>query len=43
MSKEELPEITVKSTKDQILAAYNEALAKLNAKESQIPEVQKQK
>jgi hypothetical protein len=42
MSKNDLPEVSAKSTKDQILAAYNDALTKLNAKERATPEVQKQ-
>ncbi len=42
MSKTDLPEVSAKSTKDQILAAYNDALTKLNAKERATPEVQKQ-
>jgi chromosome segregation ATPase len=37
MKKSDSPEISLKSTKDQILAAYNEALYKLNEKQVEIP------
>jgi hypothetical protein len=44
MTKEKtVPEVSLKSTKDQILAAYNQVLFKLNEKQSDNPEVKKQK
>ncbi|WP_342260174.1 hypothetical protein [Candidatus Tisiphia endosymbiont of Metellina segmentata] len=36
-----IPEVSVKSTKEQILAAYNDALAKLNEKQLNSPQDQK--
>lgn len=35
--KSTMPEISVKSTKEQILTAYNEVLAKLNDKQLATP------
>ncbi len=43
MPKEILPEVSLKSTKDQILAAYNQVISKLNEKQSDNPEVKKQR
>lgn len=37
MKKTANPEVSTKSTKDQILAAYNEVLEKLNEKQAEIP------
>jgi hypothetical protein len=39
--KHNIPEVSIKSTKDQILAAYNEVLTSLNEKQIAIPEEQK--
>jgi len=36
--KHNIPEVSIKSTKDQILAAYNEVLTSLNEKQIAIPE-----
>ena len=41
MKKQNIPEVTLKSTKDQILAAYNEVLEKLNEKQIASPQEQK--
>jgi hypothetical protein len=42
MKKMPNPEVTPKSTKDQIFAAYNEVLEKLNEKQAEVPqEIQK--
>jgi len=43
MKKAEIPEISSKSTKDQILSAYNEVLEKLNEKQDQVPQEAKKK
>ncbi len=40
-SKEKIPELSVKNTKEQILAAYNQALSLLNTKQQDNPENQK--
>ncbi|MFU7502953.1 MAG: hypothetical protein ACE1S7_06070 [Candidatus Tisiphia sp.] len=39
--KATIPEVSVKSTKEQILAVYNDALAKLNEKQLNSPQDQK--
>ncbi|MCF8494927.1 MAG: hypothetical protein K9G65_06030 [Rickettsiaceae bacterium] len=39
--KHNIPEVSIKSTKDQILAAYSEVLTSLNEKQIAIPEEQK--
>lgn len=41
MKKESLPEVSIKSTKDQILAAYNQALEKLNEQQIASPQEEK--
>ncbi|MBP6985222.1 MAG: hypothetical protein KBB83_01370 [Alphaproteobacteria bacterium] len=41
MKKLEVPEVTQKSTKEQILSAYNEVLAKLAEKVVEVPQEQK--
>ena len=43
MKKTESPEISAKSTKDQIFSAYNEVLQKLNEKQAEIPQEIKKK
>jgi DNA repair exonuclease SbcCD ATPase subunit len=43
MKKIEIPEVSAKSTKDQILAAYNDVLLKLNEKQAEIPQDLKKK
>lgn len=43
MTKETIPEVSLKSTKDQILAAYNQAVSKLNEKKNDNPQENKQK
>lgn len=41
--KSTMPEISVKSTKEQILTAYNEVLAKLNDKQLATPPLKNRK
>ena len=43
MKKAVSPEVSSKSTKDQILSAYNEVLEKLNEKQTQVPQEAKKK
>lgn len=43
MTKEAFPDVSLKSTKDQILAAYNQVLSKLTEKQSDSPQEKKQK
>lgn len=43
MKKESHPEVSIKSTKDQILAAYNEVLEKLNEKQIASPQEEKKR
>ncbi len=43
MTKEISSDVSLKSTKDQILAAYNQVLSKLNEKQIDNPEVKKQR
>lgn len=42
MKKPNAPELSLKSTKDQILSAYNEVLAQLAEKQITSPQEQKQ-
>lgn len=43
MKKTDIPDVSVKSTKDQILAAYNDVLAQLNEREVESPQETKKK